>query len=184
MVEGTCGSLVKDRMEQSGMRWSIHGAQAVLAQRAVVKNGDWDSFFTYYIDAERDRLYPAKATPEGRASSRRSGSKPIIDSANFRDYYRKLGHLRRLRCYPARDLRWVEHIQGEMKMADTASLQIGDQTLELPIIVGSEDEKALDISKLRAETGYITIDPGYGNTGSCQSDITFIVGTWTQVERS
>lgn len=69
-------------------------------------------------------------------------------------------------------------------MADTASLQIGDQTLELPIIVGSEDEKALDISKLRAETGYITIDPGYGNTGSCQSDITFIVGTWTQVERS
>ena len=32
--------------------------QAVLAQRAVVKNGDWDSFFTYYIDAERDRLYP------------------------------------------------------------------------------------------------------------------------------
>ena len=58
VVEGTCGSLVKDRMEQSGMRWSIHGAQAVLAQRAVVKNGDWDSFFTYYIDAERDRLYP------------------------------------------------------------------------------------------------------------------------------
>ena len=35
VVEGTCGSLVKDRMEQSGMRWSIDGAQAVLAQRAV-----------------------------------------------------------------------------------------------------------------------------------------------------
>jgi hypothetical protein len=58
VVEGTCGSLVKDRMEQSGMRWSIHGAQAVLAQRAVVKNGDWRDFFTYYIDAERERLYP------------------------------------------------------------------------------------------------------------------------------
>lgn len=58
VVEGTCGSLVKDRMEQSGMRWSIVGAQAVLAQRAVVKNGDWDSFFTYYIDSERNRLYP------------------------------------------------------------------------------------------------------------------------------
>ena len=58
VVEGTCGSLVKDRMEQSGMRWSINGAQAVLAQRAVVKNGDWKDFFTYYIDAERDRLYP------------------------------------------------------------------------------------------------------------------------------
>ncbi|MEE3258132.1 MAG: citrate synthase [Candidatus Latescibacterota bacterium] len=61
-------------------------------------------------------------------------------------------------------------------MADSASLHIGDQTLELPIVVGSEDEKALDISKLRAETGYITIDLGYGNTGSCQSDITFIDG--------
>ena len=58
VVEGTCGSLVKDRMEQSGMRWSIKGAQAVLAQRAVVKNGDWNDFFTYYIDAERERLYP------------------------------------------------------------------------------------------------------------------------------
>jgi hypothetical protein len=58
VIEGTCGSLVKDRMEQSGMRWSIAGAQAVLAQRAVVKNGDWNDFFTYYIDAERQRLYP------------------------------------------------------------------------------------------------------------------------------
>ena len=58
VIEGTCGSLVKDRMEQSGMRWSINGAQAVLAQRAVVKNGDWNDFFTYYIDAERNRLYP------------------------------------------------------------------------------------------------------------------------------
>jgi hypothetical protein len=56
-VEGTCGSLVKDRMEHSGMRWSIAGAQAVLDQRAVLKNGDWDDFFDYYIDAERNRLY-------------------------------------------------------------------------------------------------------------------------------
>jgi citrate synthase len=61
-------------------------------------------------------------------------------------------------------------------MSGTARLQIGDQTLELPIIVGREDEKALDISKLRAETGYITLDQGYGNTGSCQSEITFIDG--------
>lgn len=58
VVEGTCGSLVKDRMEQSGMRWSIAGAQAVLNQRAVVKNGDWDDFWNFYIDAERERLYP------------------------------------------------------------------------------------------------------------------------------
>ena len=59
-VEGTCGSLVRDRMEQSGMRWSIDGAQAVLVQRAVVKNGDWNDFWNFYIDSERDRLYPVE----------------------------------------------------------------------------------------------------------------------------
>ena len=57
VVEATSGSLVKNRMEQSGMRWSINGAQAVLNQRAVVKNGDWNDFFTYFINSERDRLY-------------------------------------------------------------------------------------------------------------------------------
>ena len=57
-----------------------------------------------------------------------------------------------------------------------AKLIIEDQTLELPIISGSENEKAIDITKLRSTTGYITMDPGYGNTGSCISDITFIDG--------
>ncbi len=61
-------------------------------------------------------------------------------------------------------------------MAETARLQAGDQSVELPVVVGSEGEKAFDIAKLRAETGYIALDPGYGNTGSCQSDITFIDG--------
>ncbi len=61
-------------------------------------------------------------------------------------------------------------------MAETARLQVGNQSVGLPIVVGSEGEKALDIAKLRAETGYIALDPGYGNTGSCQSDITFIDG--------
>ena len=58
VVEGTCGSLVKDRMQQSGMRWSIAGAQAVLEQRAVVKNGDWEDFWAFYINSETHRLYP------------------------------------------------------------------------------------------------------------------------------
>jgi citrate synthase len=49
-------------------------------------------------------------------------------------------------------------------------------TIELPVITGTEHEKAIDIGKLRSETGYITMDPGYGNTGSCQSDITFLNG--------
>jgi citrate synthase len=48
--------------------------------------------------------------------------------------------------------------------------------VELPIVVGSEGEQAVDISVLRAKTRYITLDPGYGNTGSCLSDITFIDG--------
>jgi citrate synthase len=61
-------------------------------------------------------------------------------------------------------------------MADTAILKIEGKEVELPIIVGSEGEKAVDITKLRAETGYITYDPAYGNTGSCDSAITFISG--------
>ena len=61
-------------------------------------------------------------------------------------------------------------------MADTAQLRIADMTVELPIVVGTEGEKAVDISKLRSETGYVTLDHGYGNTGSCQSDITSIDG--------
>ena len=61
-------------------------------------------------------------------------------------------------------------------MADSAQLRVGDQTLELPIIVGTEGEKAVDISSLRSETGYVTYDNGYANTGSVRSSITFIDG--------
>ena len=61
-------------------------------------------------------------------------------------------------------------------MSKTAKLDLGDQSIELPVIEGTEGEKAIDISKLRASTGFITYDLGLGNTGSCQSDITFISG--------
>jgi citrate synthase len=57
-----------------------------------------------------------------------------------------------------------------------AQLTIGETTHQLPILTGTEGEKAIDITKLRAETGYITLDDGYGNTGCCQSSITFIDG--------
>ena len=57
-----------------------------------------------------------------------------------------------------------------------AKLIIDEKTIELPIVEGSEHEKAIDITSLRKETGYITLDPGYGNTGACLSDITFIDG--------
>jgi citrate synthase len=58
----------------------------------------------------------------------------------------------------------------------SAKLELGDTSLELPIIVGTENEHAIDIRKLRGQTGYITLDEGYRNTGSCQSSITFIDG--------
>lgn len=61
-------------------------------------------------------------------------------------------------------------------MADTANLEIGDQKYSLNLIKGTEDELAVDISKLRKESRVITFDDGYGNTGSCESDITFIDG--------
>tara|TARA_Y100001936_G_scaffold253520_1_gene318716 strand:+ start:1959 stop:3227 length:1269 start_codon:yes stop_codon:yes gene_type:complete len=51
-----------------------------------------------------------------------------------------------------------------------------DKSIELPVVEGSENEKAIDITSLRKETGYITLDPGYGNTGACISNITFIDG--------
>lgn len=55
-------------------------------------------------------------------------------------------------------------------------LIIDDKEYHLPEIVGTEGEKAIDITKLRESTGYITYDPGYQNTGSCLSSITFIDG--------
>jgi citrate synthase len=61
-------------------------------------------------------------------------------------------------------------------MADVVKVEIEGKTYELPVITGSEGEKAIDISKLRASSGYITLDNGFGNTGSCQSAITFLNG--------
>ena len=61
-------------------------------------------------------------------------------------------------------------------MAKTVKLDLGETSIELPVFEGTEGEKAIDISKLRATTGYITYDNGLGNTGACISDITFIDG--------
>jgi citrate synthase len=57
-----------------------------------------------------------------------------------------------------------------------ASLTSGGKTLDLSVVEGTEGDAAIDIAKLRAQTGLITIDPGFMNTGSCQSAITFIDG--------
>ncbi len=61
-------------------------------------------------------------------------------------------------------------------MSDIAKLKLTDQEIDIPIIVGSEGERGLDISKLRAQTGHVTLDEGYVNTGSTRSAVTFLDG--------
>ena len=61
-------------------------------------------------------------------------------------------------------------------MPEKATLIIGDKKIELPILVGSEGERAIDITRLRDQTGLMTYDPSLGNTGVCKSAITFIDG--------
>ncbi len=61
-------------------------------------------------------------------------------------------------------------------MKETVTLTIGGKAYELPVITGTEGEKAIDITTLRKETGYITMDPGLANTGTCRSSITFMDG--------
>jgi citrate synthase len=60
--------------------------------------------------------------------------------------------------------------------AGEAELHYDGKITRLPVVRGTENETAVDIGRLRAETGLITLDPGYGNTGSCQSAVTFING--------
>jgi len=61
-------------------------------------------------------------------------------------------------------------------MSEIIQLKIGDKTYDFPVIEGTEDEKAIDISKLRDLTGYVTLDIGYKNTGATKSAITFLDG--------
>ena len=61
-------------------------------------------------------------------------------------------------------------------MATTASLKIDDKEYPLPVIIGTEGEKALDTRALRTASGYVSFDQGYGNTGSCESQITYLDG--------
>ncbi|HOG92470.1 MAG TPA: citrate/2-methylcitrate synthase, partial [Opitutaceae bacterium] len=61
-------------------------------------------------------------------------------------------------------------------MAHTALLRVDGKDVTLPVVIGSENEKAIDVRNLRTDSGCITFDDGYGNTGSCQSSITYIDG--------
>src|SRR6185369_6595662 len=66
--------------------------------------------------------------------------------------------------------------RGELKMPEKAVLCFGDQKIELPVLVGSEGEMAVDISRLRDVTGLTTYDPSLSNTAVCKSAVTFIDG--------
>ena len=61
-------------------------------------------------------------------------------------------------------------------MPSHATLKLDHKDLSLPIIVGTEGEKAVDIRNLRNDSGYVAYDEGYGNTGSCESAVTFVDG--------
>jgi len=71
----------------------------------------------------------------------------------------------------------VHRLEMEEKgMGETAKLVVDGKTYEFPVIIGTEGEKAIDISKLRQQTGFITYDPGLANSGTCKSSITFMDG--------
>ncbi len=61
-------------------------------------------------------------------------------------------------------------------MSEYVKLEYEGKTYQFPVVTGTEGEKAIDISQLRSKTGLITLDPGYANTGSCKSSITFMDG--------
>jgi hypothetical protein len=61
VAEGACRHLVKDRLEQTGMRWTVAGAQAMLHLRATYLNGDWEAFWQYLIQQEQSQLYGPQA---------------------------------------------------------------------------------------------------------------------------
>ena len=61
-------------------------------------------------------------------------------------------------------------------MSDTATIEYKGKKIEFPVVEGTENELAIDIKTLRASAGIITLDPGYKNTGSCESAITYLDG--------
>jgi citrate synthase len=70
----------------------------------------------------------------------------------------------------------MDRAKGRNWMSDVAKLRCGDQEIELPLVVGTENERAIDISQLRSQTGLITLDEGYVNSGACTSGITYLDG--------
>ena len=85
VVEGACGHLVKDRMEQSGMRWTKAGAQAVLDLRAVRLNGHWEAYWQFHRHQQHHRVVwpPHSCAGVGRSPSAGVGCLINRLSTNF-----------------------------------------------------------------------------------------------------
>jgi len=60
VIEGACRHLVKDRMDITGARWSVDGAEAVLKLRALRCNGDFDTYWKFHLDQERQRVHESR----------------------------------------------------------------------------------------------------------------------------
>lgn len=60
VIEGTCRSLVNDRLDLTGARWSVAGAEAILRLRAIIRSGDWDAYWLFHTDSERDRNHHSR----------------------------------------------------------------------------------------------------------------------------
>lgn len=69
-AEGACRNLIKDRMERTGMRWTVDGAEAVIQLRATELSGDWDEYWRYHIEAQRRHLYPENAWQPAKTKPR------------------------------------------------------------------------------------------------------------------
>lgn len=69
VIEGACRNLVKDRMERSGMRWVMTGAQAMLDLRSIHLCGLWDEYQSFFIQQEKIRLYPIKAANDEHSNN-------------------------------------------------------------------------------------------------------------------
>jgi hypothetical protein len=60
IIEGACRHLIKDRMDITGARWSLNGAEAILKLRALRTNGDWDTYYDYHLTQEQERIHGAR----------------------------------------------------------------------------------------------------------------------------
>jgi len=60
IIEGACRHLVKDRMDITGARWGLHGAEAILKLRAIITNGDLDAYWAYHLAREHDRVHKTR----------------------------------------------------------------------------------------------------------------------------